>query len=224
MAEIKSSLGNKQVQGSPMREFSVADESGYASPQVRPSRPQTAPVFDEAALQEFNNRLAPQPVPLQTREFSEVEKQIMDAKRAKREGKERLSEGARRRIEMLIGMTRLTKDIDIDGRIYRIRTLTSKELREVLMSASAFDGNIQFIFESRKQVLGRSLTVVAGVEIEQFLGSTDLQDRLDFIEEMDHSLLIRLYNEYNELAAESQNKYSPKTEADVKEVLEDLKK
>jgi hypothetical protein len=79
-------------------------------------------------------------------------------------------------------------------------------------------------FESRKQVLARSLTVVAGVDIEQFLGSIDLQDRLDFIEEMDHALLIRLYNEYNTLATDSQNKYAPKTEADVKEVLSDLKK
>lgn len=234
MPEFRSPLGNKQFQGQPMRDFSVPDESGPQGPsgpprQVRPQRQHEEPVFDERAMREFQasqmqfeQQQYPQQPPV--RELSEVEQQILAAKKAKREGKERLSDGARKRIEMLLGMTRLTRDIDIDGQIYRVQTLTSEEIREALVSTAEFDGTVQFIFEMRRQLLARALVVVAGVEIHQFLNSYDLEDRLYFIELLDHALLIRLYNEYNDLAQQAQNKYSPKTEAQVKEVLDDLKK
>jgi hypothetical protein len=147
MANFDSPIGKKQVQGPVMKEFNVPDESGFTSapPQVRSRPQQTAPVFDPEVMQDFQARMAP-PQPPPQRDPNEIERQMMDLKRAKREGKDRLSAGAKHRIELLIGMTRLTKDIDIDGNIYRIRTLTSKELRDVLVAASEFDGNIQFIF------------------------------------------------------------------------------
>lgn len=228
MPEFRSPLGNKQFQGQPMSDLSVPDESGPAGPprHVRPHRTHEEPVFDERAMREFQAaQMQMEPTQQKpVRELSEVEQQILAAKKAKREGKERLSDGARRRIEILLGMTRMTRDIDLDGQLYKLRTLTSEELRDALVATAEFDGSVQFIFEMRKQVLARSLIMVAGVEIEQFLNSHDLVDRLYFVEILDHALLIRLYNEYTDLAQEAQNKYSPKTEAQVKEVLEDLKK
>jgi hypothetical protein len=158
------------------------------------------------------------------REISDTEKQIMEAKRLKREGKERLSEGARRRVEMLINMSRMTRDVVIEGHLYRLQSLPSIDLREVMINAAEYDGTVQLIFETRKQILARSLIIIAGVEFGQFLNSVDMQDRLDVIELLDHGLLVRLYNEYNILAAEVQDKYTLKTEAEVKEVIEDLKK
>ena len=149
---------------------------------------------------------------------------MMAAKKAQREGKQRLSDGARRRIEILIGMVRLTRDIDIEGNVFKLQTLKSKEMRDALVATSEFDGTIQLVFETRKQLLARSLVMIAGVETAQFLNSEDMQDRLDFIEEMDHSLLLRLYSEYISLSKEAQDKYALKTPEEVKEVLEDLKK
>jgi hypothetical protein len=225
MPKFESPLGTKQFQGQPMKDFSVPDESVQQQPrQVRAHRQHEEPVFDERAMREFPAQMEQQSPQPPVRELSEVEKEILAAKKAKREGKERLSDGAKRRIEMLLGMVRLHRDIDIDGQLYRVRTLASEELREALVGTAEFDGTVQFIFEMRRQILARSLVMVAGVEIDQFLGSYELTDRLNFIELLDHALLIRLYNEYTELAQEAQSKYSPKTEAQVKEVLEDLKK
>lgn len=223
MPEFKSPIGNKQFQGQPMRDVSVPDDSGYEQP-MRPTRPHqhTHPDFDEQAMRDFQSQMQP---PVQApREMSEAEMQILAAKRAKREGKERLTDGAKRRIEILIGMTRLSRDIEIDGKMYRLQTLKSKELREALVATTSFDGTIQLIFETRKQLLARSLVIVAGVEVEQFLSSDDLQAKLDFIEELDHSLLIRLYNEYVSLSNEAQEKYALKTVEELKEVAEELKK
>ncbi len=224
MPKFDSPIGSKQFQGQPMRDISVPDEGGYDQPTAhrRHTRDPGPPVFDEASMREFQAQM--QPPPPQMREVSNVEMDMLAAKKAKREGKERLSDGARRRIEILVGMTRLSKDVEIDGQMYRIQTLKSKELREALVATAEFDGTIQLVFETRKQLLARSLVLVAGVEIAQFLNSEELQARLDFIEEIDHSLLLRLYNEYIVLANEAQEKYALKTVAEVREVAEDLKK
>jgi len=222
MPKFDSPIGSKQFQGQPMREFSVPDDSGYEQPQQRQMRVphEPIPAFDERAMREFQGQMQ-QPG---LREMSDIEKEIHAAKKAKREGKERLSDGARRRIELLIGMTRLTRDVEIGGQMYKLQTLTSQELRDAIVATAEFDGSVEFIFETRRQLLARSLTVVSGVEIDQFLNSRELDDRLYFIELLDHALLIRLYNEYVILSKEAQDRYSPKTEEQVKEIVEDLKK
>jgi hypothetical protein len=227
MPKFDSPIGSKQFSGPPMREFNVPDDSGYDQPSPMPQRPQRhmheTPTFDETSMREFQAQMQPN-FPQPVRDLTDVEKDILAVKKAKREGKERLSDGARRRIEILIGMTRLSKDVEIGGQMYKLQTLTSQELRDAVVATAEFDGSVQFIFENRKQLLARSLVVVAGVRIEEFLHSYDLEARLEFIELMDHALLLRLFTEYNNLAMEAQNKYNPKTEEQVKEVVDDLKK
>jgi hypothetical protein len=231
MPKFESPISNKQFQNPPTREFNVPDESGFTPPPAPPHRHAQPPqqyepiAFDPQAMREFQAvNQQPQGRGGPVREMTDIEKQIFDSKKAKREGKERLSDGARRRVEVLIGMTRLTKDVEVGGQLYKLQTLKSRELRDALVATTEFDGTIQMVFETRRQLLGRSLVVVAGVEIEQFLNSMELQDKLDFIEEMPHELLTRLYDEYLSLANEAQSRFTLKTVADVKEVVEDLKK
>lgn len=225
MPEIKSNLVNKQIKSEQMKDLSISDESGYAQPPPQHRHfDQQTPQFDPQAMREFEAGMqSPRPI-VPMNDLTDEEMRIIELKKAKKNGKERLSEGANRRIKMLIEMTRLSKDIDIDGRLYKIQALSSKELRDAITATSEFDGTVEFIFEHRKQLLARSLVVIAGVDITQFLNSYELQDRLDFIELMDHALLLRLYTEYSLLTQEAQAKYTLKTEAEVKEVLEDLKK
>jgi hypothetical protein len=225
MPKFDSPIGSKQFQGQPMREVSIPDDTGYEEPPMPRARQprEPAPVFDERSMREFQSQMQP-PEPGPMREMSEMERGILAAKKAKREGKERLSDGAKRRIEMLIGMTRLTREVDVGGQMYKLQTLTSQELRDAVVATAEFDGKVEFIFENRKQLLARSVTVIAGVAIDQFLNSDELEAKLEFIELIDHALLHRLYGEYVSLTQEAQNKYSPKTEEQVKEVIADLKK
>jgi hypothetical protein len=72
--------------------------------------------------------------------------------------------------------------------------------------------------------LARSLIEIAGASIDQFLSSSDLEVKLDFIEDLPHALFSRLYNEYVALDNEAQTKFAMKSETEVKEVVEDLKK
>jgi hypothetical protein len=229
MPEIKSPITNKTIRGPVMRDLTVTDESGYTPPPQqpplqRPHRREEVPQFDPQAMREFESSMQPPRPAVQMNDLTDEEKHIIELKKAKREGKERLSDGAKRRIEMLIGMTRLSKEVDIEGQIYKVQTLSSRDLRDVMVAVSEFDGTVQFMFEHRKQILARSLTVLAGVDITQFLNSYELQDRLDFIELMDNALLLRLYSEYAKLDKEANDKYALKTEAEVVAVLDDLKK
>lgn len=228
MAGYDSPLGKKTFPGQPMREVTIPDESGHASQQTGRLSSNQQIQFDENALREFNARMNPQgnmpQIPTMTEDQAELEQQFRQARESKRLGRERLNDGAKRRIEVLIGMTRLTRTAHIENNDYVLQTLKSKELREAVVSASLFDGTVQSPFEIRKQLLARSITQVAGMDFSQFVGSPDLEAKLDAIEEFDHYLLGRLYDEYLLMVKEARDKYSVKDEAEVKEVMEDLKK
>jgi hypothetical protein len=214
--QFDSPIGNKKFAGAPLRELDVPDESDH---------PHVASKMDEEIqnmrMQREHEAMAQK---IQERDTSEVEREIRAAREAKRTGKERLNDGAKRRIEMLIGMTRSTREANIDGNVYIFQTLKAKEMREAILAASEFDGTVQSPFEIRRQFLARSITHIAGVEFELFIGANDLETKLLFIEELDDALLNRLYDEYVLLSRDARDKYSIKTVDEAKGVTEDLKK
>lgn len=226
MAGYDSPLGKKQFQGQPFKEVVIPDESGASQPPpVRPQLNYQVPQFDEAAIREFNARLNPQmQSPPMSQDQAEAERQFREARTAKFSGKERLNEGAKRRIEMLVGMTRGTRTVDIEGNVYILKTLRDNELSEAVLAASQFDGTIKSPFEIRKQLLCRSLTQIAGMDADQFFGTTDIEVKREGIEYFDHYLLGRLYDEYLEMVKNAKDRYAIKNAQDAQEVVEDLKK
>ena len=215
MPNFESPIGGRKFASNTMRNFEVPDESEYDA-----GLPQQNFV-EENFAREYHAR---DPFMQPQKSEVEIEKEIRAAREAKRLGREKMSDGAKRRIEMLLGMTRVTREVDISGNIFVLRTLKSKEMSDAIFEVSKVDGTTQAPYEIRRQLLARSLTHIAGVEIEQFIGSNTLQSRLDFVDELDDSVLTRLYMEYTVLSSEARNKYAAKTEQEVKEVLEDLKK
>lgn len=224
MTSYNSPIGSKKFPGQPMKDVVIPDESGVPVSSVSSRQPNLDYQLDQEALRDFNARSGNlPPVPLQP-ELAQVEQQFREAREAKKMNRDRLSEGGRRRIEMLIGMTRVTRTVDIEDKTYVLQTLKSRELREAVTEASAFDGSVQSPFEIRKQLLARSLVQIAGADIAQFIGSDDLSARLDVIEEFDHYLLGRLYDEYLKMVEDARSRYAVTNETDAKEVVEDLKK
>lgn len=229
MAGYDSPLGKKQFQGQPFKEVTIPDESDQSpqgqSPQgTRPQQSQYAFQMDEAALRDFNARYGPPQEPIPTRDQADLEQQFREAREAKRLGRERLNEGAKRRIEMLIKMTRHTRSFEVGGNTYALQTLQSKELEDAIFSAASFDGSVRSPFEIRKQLLARSIVQVAGMDFGQFIGASDVETKLAALDEFDHYLLGRLYDEYLAMVKEAQDRYSIQTAEQAKEVVEDLKK
>jgi hypothetical protein len=125
---------------------------------------------------------------------------------------------------MLLGMTRSTREADVNGTTFTLQTLLSKEMREAISLASEFDGNVQSPFEIRVQFLARSVSEIGGIPIEQFLGSDNIEDKLSFIDELDDIFLNRLYEEYLILTKEAKQKYAISSKSEAEEVSDDLKK
>jgi hypothetical protein len=231
MSKFESPISNRKFDAQPMRDIEVPDETGYVQqaqrgvpqPQFAPSvsRRYGTPMSEQDML-EFQERINSTMDP--DANLSEIERDFKKSREDKLRSQTQLNDGARRRIEMLIGMIRTTRDADIEGNVYTLQTLKGKEMREAIMAASEFDGTVQSAFEIRRQMLARSLSKVANVPIEQFVGSTSLEARFNFIDELDDFLLNRLMEEYSLLTQEAKTKYSLSTPEQVKEVAEDLKK
>lgn len=226
MPSFDSPIGKKKFAGSNLKSFDVPDESGYNEPshQEPVVRRRQMPNVNVDAIRDFQAQMQQQEMPTYERDPAEVEKEIRQAKADRKSGRERLNDGAKRRLEMLLGMTRSTREADIMGHKFVLQTIPSKEIREAIMEASMFDGTVQSPFEIRRQLLSRSLIVIAGVDAAQFVGSHDLEAKLWLIDELDEPMLNRLYDEYLALTKEAEQKYAVKTVEEVKEVLEDLKK
>lgn len=139
-------------------------------------------------------------------------------------GKSKLSEGAKKRIETLLGMTRESKVIKVAEISFEIQVLKSGENKDAILSAAEFDGTIKFPFELRRQVISRALVRIEDVDFENFIGSKSLEAKLDFLDQMDEPVLARLYNEYVKLNEDAGKKYGMNNSEQVNEVVADLKK
>lgn len=201
MANFDSPLGKKTFNATKMRTFDVPDETNYSESYQEPQE-----------LQE------------EQEDLNSLEKDLRKAQEARKTGKEFLTAAAKKRIDMLLGITRMTSEVNIDNTIFILRTLKSKEMREAIYNASLFEGTIHTTYELRKQLLARAITHIAGIDINEFLNSNLLEAKMIFIDEMDESLNNRLYNEYVDLVNKSNKKYAMKNIEDAKEVAEDLKK
>jgi hypothetical protein len=214
MVEFKSPLGTKTFSGQGLKEFNIPDGDQFEQMPVQDSRNRQFNMQD-LDLQHFNES---------AEDVAEVERQMRVAREAKRTGKERLNDGAKRRIEMLLGITRTTRQFKIGDTDFVIKTLKSKEMRESVMAASEFDGTVQYLFELRRQFLARSLVEIGGIEVNQFVGSNSVEARYDLIDNLDDAVLNKLYDEYSLLTKEANDKYSIKTTEEATQVVEDLKK
>lgn len=213
MGKFESALGSSRFGNVPVKEFDITDESDMKAAGVDLNALNKAlgsginPFFEESS------------------DSHQIENDIKNARDLRKNpAKERLSEGAKKRIELLINMSRLTREVDIEGNVYTFQSLLSKESREIWNDSISFDGKVDFPFELRRQTLARSLTKIAGISIEDFIGSRNLEDKLLFLDELPDSLLLRLYQEYSVLVKETEQKFSIKTDKDAKEVVDDLKK
>lgn len=227
MPNFDSPLGNKKfATGNKLREMDIPDETGYSDTVTTTSTRnfgQQVPLnLDE--IRNFQARSSDIQGEAQP-SISRAEQEIKIAREARRTGKERLTDSARSRIELLLGMTRLEREVVIsDDAVFVFQSLKSIEISEAYNEAAKYDNTVQSPFEIRRQLLARSLKSISGITFEQFIGSREIEDKLFFIDNSDHALLLRLYDEYLLMANELTEKYSIKNEADAKEVLEDIKK
>lgn len=164
--------------------------------------------------------------PLVRKELTAAEREeLQKLRREQINNAAKITDHAKKRTELLANIGRLTKDVEIEGYIFSLRTLKTKEAREATLSIFNCANDAEAAFELRKQSLARSLYQINGQPLDLILGGVGLEHRLNFIEEeLEDTIMNKLYNEFLNLRQESRDKYGVQTEEEVKEVMEDLKK
>ena len=186
----------------PLREFNVGepdDDQPTLNPMYRAAQPPPGYELSAAEREELQQR-----------------------RRGSKE--EKMGDYAKKRIEILANIGRLTKNVDMEGITFSLRTLKTKEARATTMSIFGCVNDVDASFEIRRQTLARAIYEIDGQPTETALGGDDFNLKLQLVDDMEDVTINKLYNEFNTLRNEVQTKYGLQTEQEVKEVLEDIKK
>jgi len=146
------------------------------------------------------------------------------ARREKREAQLKASPNAIRRLEILTGIGRLGAEVDIDGVVFSIRSLKGREMRDVMVAISQVDNAIEQIFEVRAQTIARAISKIDNQPFDLVLGSSDLDDKILFVQELDENVLVKLHNEYTAMVNASNKKVEEDLGTTAEEVVESVKK
>jgi len=229
MSKILSDIGSREFDGSAgVRKFTVEDptmsDDDFDNPSGRLKR------HRQAETQQRTPSIA---------DYTQDE--IIEARRRKMDEMNRISEPARQRIEVLIGIGRATKNVEIasenESVIFSIRTLKGREIKKLMRyvgSLSSTESNIttaEASIAARDIILAWSIYAIDGVNFDLFLNISNqanedekLSDKLVFIENLDESVIAHLYSEYGVLTKNNASRFSVKDEADAKEVSESIHK
>ena len=245
MGEIDSDIGHRQLRTSVAnRRMTVPDESGsgnYATAEERLAAAQMQ-AAQEARARRIAASQQPHMMPQQDPYAQHMQapqpspEEIMAAREDRAANMDRASSHAKRRVELLVGIGRSTRDIEVDGHqgkmTISLRTLKSREVRKLLKIANmlAQDKNPDVIYAVREQTLAFSIYAIDGHNIDTVLGCEGMDEdeclhvRSMFLDELDESMLNFIYSKYQELSNENAEKYGVETAADAKEVAEQVRK
>ncbi len=206
MATFTSSSFNKTVPNPQMREFNVGAPEGeveqFAASQA-PTQPPQSP--------------------------SDIEASIRQARAAKAQEiahGPRINPDAKKRIEILANIGRMTRDVKLGDHTFTLRTLKAFEAREASIATfSVVETQLEASYEARRQQLARSISHIDGHPISDVIGTEDINGKLSWIDENLEDIVVnKLFNEFNALKAEAQSKYGINTNEQAKEVAAELKK
>jgi hypothetical protein len=154
----------------------------------------------------------------------QIEKQI-EAARLEKNTAPKITDHSKKRLEILTNIGRLTRDVNIEGYTFTIKSLKSKETREAtLLAVGASASNAELSFEIRRNILARSIDKIDGKEIALILGTDDLERKLKMIDDFEEVIIVKLYDEFQKMKETASTKYGVNSDKDAAEVVEDLKK
>jgi len=243
MTKIESSIGQSSVRGNAPRRFTVSDESADTQSAQKERQGFNTPEGRMRAAQAAAAQAA-QAAPQQELSQAEVMARRAQAQFKDEQVQYRSTQDARRRVDILTGLGRKTKDvpIELEGQhvVITLRTLKTFEqtmLAQVIEQAERVQISETITVFSptsahrvRLEALTHSVFLIDGQDIDLVLGTynspyeSQLEARQMLISEMDGALTEHLYSKYQELSKETQDGYAPKTAAQAEEVVDTIRK
>lgn len=216
---ISSQLGNVNINSNQRRELIVDEEELYQNSPNPYARKDVSNQIPDHLRNNPNIRI------------SESESRQEDvrgfrnsvANTSKKEN-DRTSVHAINRLEVLVGIGRMVEEALIDDQVFKIRSLKSKELKEVFKFIATAETNLDQAIMLRNATLARALFEISGVEISNFVNSDSLEDIVNFIDEFDNNVLTKLWEVYRNMEKAHKERLGLDLGETPKEVSENLKK
>lgn len=131
---------------------------------------------------------------------------------------------AKTRLEYLADIGRLTKDVVIDGITFTLKTLKSKEQKQVYLTLVDVTNKVDEAYNIKYYSLAYSLIKIDQQNIEMMFKIDSLQDKIKLLEDLEESTTDRLFAAFEELKNTANDRFAIKTEEDIKEISDSLKK
>jgi hypothetical protein len=195
----------------PLREFPVvgAEEHIATSPQYAPFPP------PQASPNDFRSNYSQDPFDAPAPPSAE---ELEALKRARQEKlNPSVTHSARKRLEYLADIGKITQDVEIGGSVFSLRTLKAKELREVYMAAAKATNRIEELLIYRQYSLAYAINKLDQQDLEIMLDIKGLANRLKLVDDLEESTIAKLFEVYTAMKNQADTQFSLKTETDVKE-------
>lgn len=149
-----------------------------------------------------------------------IESQLKDMRQEKLAPK--ASRKAISRLELLTGIGRVADTIEIENVSFSLRSLKSKEFRKTLEYVSKLRlGQVEEVLMLRICTLALSLYEIDGNPLSTIIGSHDLKDKVEFIDDLEESTIQKLWSAYSSMVNVDVSKDLGK---DSNEIVDNIKK
>jgi len=207
MGKINSPLGSQSFDSPELKKFVIDDASDS----------------EYTASEQITNL---QQSSLNGLSASELERLAREARNRRSQDEKQVSSVVKKRIEILAGLGRGTRDVIVENITFSLRTLKSYELQEAVKAIAKLDNGLDSSFEARNQILARAICKIDGQDIDIVLSSSRIEDKLDMVRELESSVAVYLHENYVALSKENSDKFKilSDDEKDIKEAVKDLNK
>ncbi len=195
-------------------------KSSLGSVKFNRHQPQKVLTVEDSTDEDFNDQKQ-----IDQKELLEAQlerlKHLESVKAEARQLKKQAPPEAKNRLDILLGIARSARDVEIDGITFSIRSLKAKEIQEITEKLLELGSTSETIarLEMRKHLVARSLYAIDSQDIDLVIGSKSIEDRLNFVDELDESLVQHLSNIYGEMKADNDRRFSDlgKTQEEVQD-------
>ncbi len=213
--EINSPLGRRQFAMKQKQVLTVPDESQEEDLDV------SMPNEFSAMSTEFDNFEIPTE-PIMKKPVQKISDESMKAFKASAEQKHgKLPENVRSRLQILLRLTKNVSDVEIDGIVFTLQTLSQREYQEIWdkILKNPPENQVSLSMEMKLGKLAKAITHIDGKDAAMVLGTSNVGELIEIYKEFQSEVIDVLEAEYKKISEVQTVKPE-----EVKEVSEQIKK
>jgi len=137
--------------------------------------------------------------------------------------KDDIPEYARSSLEILTGIGRANLEETIDGHVFSLRSLKSREQKELFTNGSKIKDTLEQSYYIKYATLAWSLYKIDGKDLEDVIQSNQFEDKMALMAEFAEEVIDHLYNKYSQITKSNMDRLGLIGKND-KEISDNVKK